>query len=46
VEDQQTVAKLRQVGVDLAQGFGISAPVPLDNAMQEWQTPSSTALTR
>ncbi len=35
VEDPLTLAKLREVGVDLAQGFAISPPGPLDEAIQE-----------
>jgi PAS domain S-box-containing protein len=46
VEDQQTLAKLRQIGVDLAQGFGVSAPVPLDSAMLERPAPLPAALAR
>jgi EAL domain-containing protein (putative c-di-GMP-specific phosphodiesterase class I) len=46
VEDQQTVARLRQIGVDLAQGFGVSAPVPLDSAMLERLAPLPAALAR
>lgn len=29
VEDEETIAKLREVGIDYAQGFGISRPRPL-----------------
>ena len=29
VENEETIAKLREVGVDFAQGFGISRPRPL-----------------
>ncbi|MDH4283888.1 MAG: EAL domain-containing protein [Gallionellaceae bacterium] len=28
VENEETVAKLREIGVDFAQGFGISRPRP------------------
>lgn len=30
VESEETIAKLREVGVDFAQGFGISRPQPLE----------------
>jgi EAL domain-containing protein (putative c-di-GMP-specific phosphodiesterase class I) len=29
VENEETIAKLREVGIDFAQGFGISRPRPL-----------------
>jgi EAL domain-containing protein (putative c-di-GMP-specific phosphodiesterase class I) len=29
VENEETIAKLREVGIDYAQGFGISRPQPL-----------------
>ena len=29
VENEETIAKLREVGVDFAQGYGISRPRPL-----------------
>jgi PAS domain S-box-containing protein len=29
VENEETIAKLREVGIDFAQGFGISRPLPL-----------------
>jgi len=29
VEDETILAKLREIGVDYAQGYGISRPVPI-----------------
>jgi EAL domain-containing protein (putative c-di-GMP-specific phosphodiesterase class I) len=43
VENPSTVTKLREIGVDLAQGFGISSPVSLDDAMLERLVPLPTA---
>jgi diguanylate cyclase (GGDEF)-like protein len=33
-EDEKTVAALRELGVDLAQGFGIALPVPFEQALR------------
>ena len=35
VEDEETIVKLREIGVDFAQGFGISRPRLLDETQQE-----------
>jgi PAS domain S-box-containing protein len=37
VENEETLTKLRAIGVDLAQGFGISSPVPLESVMKPQQ---------
>jgi EAL domain-containing protein (putative c-di-GMP-specific phosphodiesterase class I) len=29
VENDETIAKLREIGIDFAQGYGISTPHPL-----------------
>ncbi len=29
VENEETIAKLREIGIDFAQGYGISTPRPL-----------------
>jgi EAL domain-containing protein (putative c-di-GMP-specific phosphodiesterase class I) len=34
VENEETIAKLREVGIDYAQGFGISRPQPLAGSTQ------------
>jgi hypothetical protein len=37
VENEETAACLREIGVNRAQGFGISVPQPLDSAMSDLQ---------
>jgi PAS domain S-box-containing protein len=46
VENPATLARVREIGVDLAQGFGISSPVPLDEAMQERLVPLASIAKR
>jgi EAL domain-containing protein (putative c-di-GMP-specific phosphodiesterase class I) len=46
VENQETLAKLREIGVNYAQGFGISSPVPLDSVMKERQVATPAARAR
>lgn len=42
VEDDATLDLLRQAGCPLAQGFGICRPVPLEEAVQFWNTTRKT----
>jgi PAS domain S-box-containing protein len=46
VENQETLTKLREIGVNYAQGFGISSPVPLDSVMKERQVATPAARAR
>jgi diguanylate cyclase (GGDEF)-like protein len=44
VEDEATLEKLKTLGVDYAQGFGISRPQPLENISREAPQPGGGAL--
>jgi EAL domain-containing protein (putative c-di-GMP-specific phosphodiesterase class I) len=36
VEDEATLVRLRELGVDYAQGYGIHAPQPLDAILERY----------
>jgi len=43
VQDEQALQRLRQIGVDYAQGYGIERPVPIDQLLSATSNTTSLA---
>ncbi len=46
VEDDEIIARLREIGVDFAQGYGIARPMPIDELLGRTQTPGKRSASR
>ncbi|MEL7538909.1 MAG: bifunctional diguanylate cyclase/phosphodiesterase [Pseudomonadota bacterium] len=45
VQDDMTLAKLRELGVNFAQGYGVAQPEPLEDVLARMESPVSLGLT-